>query len=248
MFLFLLYSMQQYVVWLHIAGRKGTIMDAILESEHKGIRVSWGETAVGVLPVATLCLAITLEGSGSVFSWLWIWGAFGLLFALPAVGILKAIESGFPRWSAPYFGLAALNAWLIYAIFTQRLFPWPWLDWVMRAAILLLVGYFFLGLVRILRRRPAGGETDGGQEMGMLFFCAHTFAPLVMLLAFDEIAVAAKALMILVGAVILVLGGVVYMRARNRGVGAAALAVSALGVWGYANAAAWLYWRGVGWG
>jgi hypothetical protein len=216
--------------------------------------MTWGETAAGVLPVAVLCLAISLEGSGSgcAFCWLWIWVAFILLFAVPVVGILKAIEYSFPRWCAPYFGLAVLNAWLIYAAFTQRLFPAPWLDWVLRAGILLLVGYFCFGLVRIarrsLRRRPAMRESDGGQEIGMLLFCAHTFMPLVMLFAFDEIPVAAKSLMILVGAAILVLGGVIYMRARNRGVGVLGLVASALGVWGYAGAATWWYWRIFGWG
>jgi len=209
-----------------------------------------------VLPVAVLSLAISLEGSGSggAFSWLWNWGAFFLLFAVPVVGLLKAIERGFPRWCAPYFGLAVLDAWLIYAIFTQRLFPEPWVDWVMRTGILLLVGYFCFGLVRIARRKPAlrrkpeGGTNDGGQEIGMLLFCAHTYMPLVMLLAFDEIPVAAKSLMILAGGVVLVLGGVVYMRARERRAGGMGWIVSALVVWGYAGAAAGLYWRIFGWG
>ncbi len=245
-------------------------MDVVLESSSKGRTLSWGETAAGVLPVAVLCLAISLEGggSGSAFSWFWIWGAFILLFAVPVVGLLKAIEGGFPRWCAPYFGLAVLDAWLIYAVFTQQLFPEPWLDWVMRAGILLLVGYFCYGLVKILRRRPGelpegseyggfgsvkpsggwSGEADGGQEIGMLFFCAHTFMPLVMLFAFDEIPVAAKSLMILAGAAILVLGGVVYMRARDRWMGVMGLVISALVVWGYAGGAAWLYWRMFGWG
>lgn len=226
------------------------MMDTILEGGSKSRAMTWGETAAGVLPVVVLCLAISLEGSGigGAFSWLWIWVAFILMFAVPVVGILKAMERGFPRWCAPYFGLAVLDAWLVYVIFTQRLFPEPWLDWVMRAGIILLVGYFCFGLVRIARRRPAMRESDGGQEIGMLLFCAHTFMPLVMLFAFDEIPVAPKAMMILVGAAILVLGGVVYMRLRNRGAGAGALVISALVVWGYASAAAWAYWRVFGWG
>ena len=82
----------------------------------------------------------------------------------------------------------------------------------------------------------------------MLLFCAYTFMPLILLFAFDEIPVAAKSLMILAGAVVLVLGGVVYMRAHNRWMGVMGLATSALGVWGYASAAAWAYWRMFGWG
>jgi len=225
-------------------------LDAILESSSTSKSISWGETAAGVLPVAALCLAITLEGgmTGSVFAWLWVCGVFLLLFAVPVVGIIKAVERGFPRWSAPYLGLAVLDAWLFYAIFSQRLFPEPWVDWVVRVGILVLIVYFGVGLVSALRRKPAWGEAGGGQEIGMLLFCAYTFMPLTMLLAFDEIPVAAKSLMILAGAVVLVLGGVVYMRAHNRWMGIMGLATSALVVWGYASAAAWLFWRYVGWG
>jgi glucose dehydrogenase len=70
--------------------------------------------------------------------------------------------------------------------------------------------------------------------------------PLAMLFAFDEIPVVEKALLILGGAVILAVGGGVYMRASNRWVGIGVLLLSALLVWGYANSAAWLYWRMVG--
>jgi hypothetical protein len=222
-------------------------LEAILESGSKPRQILWRETAAGVLPVAVLSLAISLEGSGvGSLSWLWVGLVFILLFSLPVVGILKAIESGFPRWCASYFGLAVLDGWLIYAIFTQRLFPEQWVDWVVRAGVLLLVGYFCIGVLRVLQRKPAWGGADGGQEAGMLLFSAHTFMPLAMLFAFDEIPVAEKALLILGGAVILAVGGGVYMRARNRWVGVGVLLLSALLVWGYANSAVWLYWRMVG--
>jgi hypothetical protein len=227
-------------------------MDAVLESSSEGKTISWGETIAGILPVTALSLAMTLEGIGAndlLGRWL-IVGFFLLLFALPVVGILKAVESGFPRWCAPYFGLAVLDGWLFYAIFTQQLFPEPpfpaWVDWVVRAGVLLLLVYFLIGLMRVLQRKPAWGGADGGQEAGMLLFSAHTFMPLAMLFAFDEIPVVEKALLILGGAVILAVGGGVYMRASNRWVGIGVLLLSALLVWGYANSAAWLYWRMVG--
>lgn len=77
-------------------------METIAE-DHTGSKIaSWRETAAGLLPVLTLSVATTVEGTSTEnwYSFLPVYIFILLLYALPAVGIPLAVKRGIPRWSS----------------------------------------------------------------------------------------------------------------------------------------------------
>jgi hypothetical protein len=209
----------------------------------------WGETAAGLLPVIILSTAVCLEGTSNQSFLFPLLGYVSilLLFALPAFVIPIAWECGFPRWSSPYLGLVMLDILLISPIFFTRLFENDWGMLFLRGALGLLLLYFGYRLAMVLRRKSIRKETLPEFGWTQLFFIVHPLTPLVLMIVFDEIAVAYKAVFLLLGGLILAVGALVYLRARKLWLGLTALLVSALLALLLANSAAGMYWRTYSW-
>jgi tellurite resistance protein TehA-like permease len=128
-------------------------MAAISENHTSRSAAQWRDAAAGAAPVFLLALATTMEGTSTqVFpSVLLVYGYILLLFILPVIGILRAVEQGFPGWSLPYLGLAVLDALLLPLIMTGRLFENALGVLLLRSALVALLIYFVYGLLKRLR-------------------------------------------------------------------------------------------------
>jgi hypothetical protein len=211
---------------------------------------SWQETAAGLLPIIILSIAVCLEGAGNqsilfpVLGYIFIL----LLFALPAGFLPIAWEGGIPRWSSPYLGLVMLDLLLLFPIYFTRLFGNFWGMLSLRLAISILLLYFGYRLVTVLRRRSNRKGYPPEVDWTQFIFILHPLSPIVLMIIFDEIDFANKAIFLLLGGLILAVGSFVYLRARKPWLGIVALVGSALLVLVLGNLAARWYWLAHTWG
>ena len=221
-------------------------MDTTLENQTSREIAPWGETAAGLLPVIILSMAATLEGT-SFNSWL-LYTLLILLVALPVIGVYVAWKRGFTRWSFPYLALVVLDILLVFPIIAGQFVTsiW-WIPFVQVGLILLLVFLFYR---RVVDRRGKTTQTDSPakHDWTQILFGVQTLTPMLVVVIFDEIAIALKTPFLLLTGFILALGGLVYMRSRLRWLGVAALLSSILLVTVMANSMAGIYWHGLyGW-
>jgi hypothetical protein len=113
----------------------------------------------------------------------------------------------------------------------------------LRGATVLLLAFAAYRIVALLLRRHARTGLWVDHDWTQILFGAQTLTPLVVMVAFVETDVWFKTGWELATGLILVAGALVYLRARSRWLGAAALLVSALLALWMANAAADMYWR-----
>jgi hypothetical protein len=221
-------------------------MDTVLEKETSGKVAPWGETAAGLLPVIILSMAATLEGTS--FQSLLLYTFLFLLVALPVIGFYVAWKRGFARWSSPYLALVVLDILLVFPIIAGQFVTsvW-WIPFVQVGLILLLV---FLFYHRVVDRRGKTTQTDSPakHDWTQILFGVQTMTPMLVVVIFDEIAIALKTPFLLLTGFILALGGLVYLRSRFQWLGVAALLGSILLVSLMANAVTGIYWHGLyGW-
>lgn len=221
-------------------------MDTVLENETSGKVAPWEETVAGLLPVIILSMATTLEGT-SFQSWL-LYTFLFLLVALPVIGFYVAWKRGFARWSSPYLALVVLDILLVFPIIATQFVTSVW--WIPFVQILLILLLVFLFYRRVVDRRgkPTQMDSPTKHDWTQILFGVQTLTPMLMLVMFDEIAVAFKTPFMLLGGLILALGGLVYLRTRLQWLGIAALLGSILLVILMANSMAGIYWHGLyGW-
>ncbi len=218
-------------------------MAAVSEKHTSRNEATWSSAAAGAAPVLILALATTMEGTSTqVFpSVLLVYGYILLLFILPVIGILRAVEQGFPDWSFPYLGLVVLDALLLLSIMTARLFENALGMLLLRGALVALLLYFIYGLLTRLRG-VAQNWSAVGHDWTQFLLSVHVLMPLLVMVVFDEIAVTYKTPYILLCGCILAAGAVVYLRSRSRWLGAGLLVASAVLAWLLAGRIADLYW------
>lgn len=210
--------------------------------------LSWGETAAGVLPLALMSLAITLEGSGrGSFSTILVWLTFFALYAVALAGILAAWARGFPRWSPPYLGLAVVDVLLFGFVMSGNVFESAAFLISLRLGVVLLLVFFALWAVALIRSKT-GASPSSALDWTAFLFAAQVWMPIVVMVILDEIPLSAKTPLALLCGAILLAGALAYLRLRSGWAGALALAVSmALGVWSASYLAGW-YWGAHPWG
>jgi len=199
-------------------------METIAASRKRSVAASWGETIAGILPVLILSLAATLEGTSaeSWYSMLPVYIFIFLLYALPAVGVPLAVKRGIPRWSSSYLGLLLFDLMLLPILFSAQMGTASGGVWIFgMAVIVLLVGGFLV--VKNLLREDAGAEKRAENDWSQILFGIQTLVPIYLLIRFDEIDVVYKSPYLILGGLILAAGAVVYLRARMRPLGLAAL-------------------------
>ena len=226
-------------------------MDTISESRVGGMAASWGETVAGLLPVLTLSLATTIEGTSaqSWLSFLPMYIFILLLYALPAIGVPLAVKGGIPRWSSPYLALLVVDLMLLPIIFSSQMGRSLGMGMMVLgiAGILLMLfgGYrVVIALVKTPDRTIARTDNDWSQ----ILFGIQTLTPFYLIVVFDEIDTAFKNPFIILNGLILAAGALVYLRARGRWLRLAALVGSVLLVGLLANNIARYYWSTHPWG
>ena len=219
-------------------------MALISQTQFSSKVATWRGTLAGLLPVLIFSLATALEGTSSqAFLTAWLtWAAFLMLSALPVIGILAAWERGFPRWSAPYFGLLVLDIPLIGLIFFTRIIDNPWGLWSLRAGLIVLLLIFVFYILKRLIEQPVGGDISVDHDVLQFFFGVHVLIPLSWLFILDEIAVAYKTPVIVLCGIILAGGALVYLRSRQMWLRGVSLLASVLVALLLAYLAATLYW------
>jgi hypothetical protein len=223
-------------------------VETISEVE-QGKTLSWGETAAGMLPLAFFSLAVTLEGGvqgalGNPLIWIFIF----LLYALPLVGILKAWEWGFPRWSPPYLGLALVGVVLLRPLMFNPLFQDVIPMLTLRLSVLLLLVFFLIGAARLVRRGREGKLPTSELDWTSYLYGAQVWMPFIVMVKMDEIPVTAKAPLVLLCGVILLAGALMYLRARSRWMCVSGLVASIALTWWCADYLAGWYWGAHPWG
>jgi hypothetical protein len=216
-------------------------METILENQASRKFAPWGETVAGLLPVIILSTATTLEGT-SFQSWL-MYTFLLLLIALPAIGIYVAWKHGFKRWSAAYLGLAVLDILLVLPIFIAQVVESVWWIPIIQVALILLLLFLFYRRVMDQRGKPTRMKPLAEFDWTQILFCAQTLTPLLVMILFDEIAIAYKTPYLLLSGFILALGGLVYIRSHLLWTGVAALLGSILLTLFMANTVAGTYWN-----
>jgi hypothetical protein len=225
-------------------------LDTISEN-HTGRKIaSWGETAAGILPVLTLSLATTLEGTSNqtLLSFLPVYILIFLLYALPAIGVPLAVKRGIPRWSSPYLALLVLDLLLLPVLFSAQFDTATggiWSFGIVLIVVLLCGGFM---LVKYLRSQDAQTEKSSEHDWTQILLGIQTLTPIYLLIVFDEIDTTFKSPFIILGGVILAAGAVVYLRTRWRWLGLAALLGSLLLVVLPAKNIARVYWSTHPWG
>jgi hypothetical protein len=225
-------------------------MDTISEN-HTGRKIaSWGETAAGILPVLTLSLATTLEGTSNqtLLSFLPVYILIFLLYALPAVGVPLAMKRRFPRWSSPYLALLGLDLLLLPVIFSAQFGTATggvWSFGIVLIVVLLCGGFL---LVKYLRSQDAQMEKPHENDWTQILLGIQTLTPIYLLIVFDEIDTAFKSPFIILGGLILAAGAVVYLRSHRRLLGLVALLGSVFLMTGMAKNVARMYWSTHPWG
>jgi hypothetical protein len=216
-------------------------LETILELQASKKVAPWGETLTGLLPVIILSMATTLEGT-SFQSWL-LYTFLLLLLALPVIGIYVAWKRGFARWSSPYFALVVLDILIVFLIIAAQFVTSVW--WIPFVQIGLILLLLFLFYRRVVDRSGKPTQTDSPDKhvFTQILFGAQTLIPLLVMVIFDEIAIAFKTPFLLMGGLILALGGLVYLRTRIQWLGVAALLSSILLVMLMANSVAGIYWH-----
>jgi hypothetical protein len=215
-------------------------METIFKNQISGKVAPWRETSAGLLPVIILSMATTLEGTS--FQSLLLYTFLLLLIALPVIGIYVAWKRGFARWSAPYLGLVALDILLVLPIFLNQVVDSVWWIPFLQVALILLLMFLFYRRVVDLRGKPTRTDPPAEYDWAQIFFGAQTLTPLLVMVVFDEIAIAYKTPYLLLSGFILALGGLVYMRAHLQWLGVAALLGSILLALLMANTVAGMYW------
>jgi general stress protein CsbA len=224
-------------------------LHAISENHTISKIASWRETVAGILPVLTLSLATTLEGTSTErwYAMLLVYIFIFLLYALPAIGTPIAVKRGIPRWSSSYLGLLLFDLMLLPILFSARMGTASGGVWIFgMAVIVLLIGGFLVG--KNLLREHAGTEKRGENDWSQILFSIQTLVPIYLLIRFDEIDVAYKSPYLILGGLILAAGAVVYLRARQRWLGLAALLGSVLLVVLLAKPIVNTYWSTHPWG
>ena len=186
-------------------------------------------------------MATTLEGT-SFQSWL-LNTFLSLLFVLPMIGIYVAWKRGFARWSSPYLGFVVLDILLVLPIFLNQVVDSIWWIPLLQVVLILLLLYLFYRRVVDWRGKPTRTDPPAAYDWTQILFGAHTFTPLLVMIVFDEIAIAYKTPFLFLSGFILALGGLVYLRSRLRWFGVAALLGSIMLVLLMANSIAGKYWN-----
>jgi len=224
-------------------------MDAIAENHINTKIASWRESVAGILPVLTLSLATTLEGTSteSWYSFLPVVTFIVLLYALPAIGVPLAVKRGIPRWSSSYLGLLLFDLMLLPVLISAQFGTASGGSWSFGIAVIVLLFGGFL-VVKNLLSEDTGSVKRTENDWTQILFGIQTLVPIYLLVRFDEIDVAFKSPIIILGGLILTAGAVVYLRSRWRWLGLAALLGSVLLVVLLAKPIAWLYWSTHPWG
>jgi hypothetical protein len=89
--------------------------------------------------------------------------------------------------------------------------------------------------------KPTQTDSPDKHDFTQILFVSQTLTPLLVMVIFDEIAIAIKTPFLLMGGLILALGGLVYLRTRIQWLGVAALLSSILLVVLMANSVAGIY-------
>jgi len=224
-------------------------MDTISDSSTTSKIASWGETIAGILPVLTLSLATTIEGT-SAQSWLSLLPMYTfilLLYALPAIGVPLAVKGGIPRWSSPYLALLVVDLMLLPIIFSALMGTASGGIWFFGIVVIVLVSGGFL-VVKNLLSKETRMEKRADNDWSQILFGIQTLTPFYLMVVFDEIDTAFKNPFIILNGLILAAGALVYLRARGRWLRLAALVGSVLLVVLLANNIAKLYWSTHPWG
>ena len=224
-------------------------MDTISENHTNSNIASWRETVAGILPVLTLSLATTLEGTSAErwYSILPVYIFIFLLYALPAIGVPLAVKRGIPRWSSSYLGLLLVDLMLLPILISAQFGTASGGVWIFgMAVIVLLIGGFLV--VKNFLSENTGTEKRSENDWTQILFGIQTLVPIYLLVRFDEIDAAFKSPYLILGGLILAAGAVVYLRARLRWFGLAALLGSVMLVVLLAKPIVSTYWNTHPWG
>jgi len=210
---------------------------------------SWRETVAGILPVLTLSLATSIEGtsSQSFLAYLPVYFFILLLYALPAIGIPMAVKRGIPRWSSSYLGLLLVDIMLLPIIFSFLTGTASGGVWTFGLVAIPLLSGGFLVLKNLLSKDDKT-EKRTENDWTQILFGIQTLIPIYLLIVFDEIDAAYKSPFIILNGLILAAGAMVYLRSRHRWLGSAALLSSILLVVLLAKNIAGMYWSTHPWG
>ena len=185
-------------------------METIAENHTNSNIASWRETVAGILPVLTLSLATTIEGTSaeSWYSFLPVVTFIVLLYALPAIGVPLAVKRGIPRWSSSYLGLLLVDLMLLPILISAQFGTASGGVWIFgMAVIVLLIGGFLV--VKNLFSEDTGTEKRAENDWAQILFGIQTLVPIYLLVRFDEIDAAFKSPFIILGGLILAAGAVV---------------------------------------
>lgn len=191
-------------------------MEMVSQAQKSEDLATWGETALGVLPVLASGLFffllggdVPLPGAGT--------GLVLAMLILPVAGILVAWKRDRWGWFPPYFGLLILDLFFIAIILFSPVDENVGLRWLLRGVVilvLLFIAYFLMTLYRQPAARPSPPVQIEFPDI-LLGFMPWVPAS-IALFHFGAAVASSAADYIFLGVVVPALGVAIHLRSRWR--------------------------------